>query len=264
MIQFETLSMGGAELFEARYFTPTDVISQLTCIQVDKLVRVRRLLDRLGFLNELPERLEGMIHQQQYREAVQLYNKTISVLTRHSHVLSFHKIKVSLWRGVRWHAVCVGGVVSVIPVLMIVRMSLFSCDCLACILRKLWYQNCTLRVPIVWKVHHLVLASNLWCCLLSFFGCSRFPKSQHSVPWRPLLLHPLLFLTYIRHLYMHQRTHALQERTEQMMRELTGKVTNLLDDPTLEAIKVSCSIVLLLCFALVRWLYCLCWQRSLC
>lgn len=57
-------------------------------------MRVRRLLDRLGFLNELPERLEGMIHQQQYREAVQLYNKTISVLTRHSHVLSFHKIKV--------------------------------------------------------------------------------------------------------------------------------------------------------------------------
>jgi hypothetical protein len=62
--------------------------------QVDKLVRVRRLLDRLGFLNELPERLEGMIHHRHYKEAVQLYNKTISVLTRHSHVLSFQKIKV--------------------------------------------------------------------------------------------------------------------------------------------------------------------------
>jgi hypothetical protein len=61
---------------------------------VDKLVRVRRLLDRLGFLNELPERLEGMIHHRHYKEAVQLYNKTISVLTRHSHVLSFQKIKV--------------------------------------------------------------------------------------------------------------------------------------------------------------------------
>lgn len=62
---------------------------------MDKLVRVRRLLDRLGFLNELPERLEVMINHRHYKEAVQLYNKTISVLTRHSHVLSFHKIKVS-------------------------------------------------------------------------------------------------------------------------------------------------------------------------
>jgi hypothetical protein len=80
--------------------------------QVDKLVRVRRLLDRLGFLNELPERLEGMIHHRHYKEAVQLYNKTISVLTRHSHVLSFKKIKVSaglclgvplrVWCGVKW------------------------------------------------------------------------------------------------------------------------------------------------------------------
>lgn len=62
--------------------------------QVDKLVRVRRLLDRLGFLNELPERLEAMITHRHYKEAVQLYNKTISVLTRHQHVLSFKKIKV--------------------------------------------------------------------------------------------------------------------------------------------------------------------------
>jgi hypothetical protein len=68
--------------------------SALIHTQVDKLVRVRRLLDRLGFLNELPERLEGMIHHRHYKEAVQLYNKTISVLTRHSHVLSFQKIKV--------------------------------------------------------------------------------------------------------------------------------------------------------------------------
>lgn len=57
-------------------------------------MRVRRLLDRLGFLNELPERLQVMIQHRHYKEAVQLYNKTISVLTRHSHVLSFHKIKV--------------------------------------------------------------------------------------------------------------------------------------------------------------------------
>ena len=73
-----------------------------TYAQVDKLVRVRRLLDRLGFLNELPERLEVMIRHRHYKEAVQLYNKTISVLTRHSHVLSFKKIKVSM--------LCVGDV----------------------------------------------------------------------------------------------------------------------------------------------------------
>jgi len=60
-------------------------------------VRVRRLLDRLGFLNELPERLEVMITHRHYKEAVQLYNKTISVLTRHQHVLSFKKIKVSVF-----------------------------------------------------------------------------------------------------------------------------------------------------------------------
>lgn len=61
--------------------------------QVDKLVRVRRLLDRLDFLSELPEKLAGMIERKQYKEAVQLYNKSISVLTRHSHVLSFKNIK---------------------------------------------------------------------------------------------------------------------------------------------------------------------------
>lgn len=62
--------------------------------QVDKLVRVRRLLNRLEFLSELPERLAAMIDHKLYKDAVQLYNKTISVLTRHSHVLSFKKIKV--------------------------------------------------------------------------------------------------------------------------------------------------------------------------
>jgi hypothetical protein len=60
---------------------------------VDKLVRVRRLLHRLEFLSELPERLATMIDHKQYKEAVQLYNKTITVLTRHQHVLSFKNIK---------------------------------------------------------------------------------------------------------------------------------------------------------------------------
>ncbi len=63
-------------------------------VKVDKIVRVRRLLYRLEFLSELPELLAAMIDNKQYIEAVKLYNKTISVLTRHSHVLSFKKIKV--------------------------------------------------------------------------------------------------------------------------------------------------------------------------
>lgn len=65
--------------------------------QVDKLVRVRRLLDRLDFLSELPEKLAVMIDSKLYKDAVELYNKSISVLTRHSHVLSFKNIKVELY-----------------------------------------------------------------------------------------------------------------------------------------------------------------------
>ncbi|KAJ1443753.1 hypothetical protein B484DRAFT_389347, partial [Ochromonadaceae sp. CCMP2298] len=70
-----------------------DLVLQPTRSKVDKLVRVRRLLQRLEFLNELPARLETMIRHKRYTEAVHLYKKTISVLTRHSHVLSFKKIK---------------------------------------------------------------------------------------------------------------------------------------------------------------------------
>lgn len=71
-----------------------DLVLQDKRSQVDKLVRVRRLLNRLEFLSELPERLAEMIDNKMYKEAVQLYNKTISVLTRHQHVLSFKNIKV--------------------------------------------------------------------------------------------------------------------------------------------------------------------------
>jgi hypothetical protein len=45
---------------------------------------------------------------------------------------------------------------------------------------------------------------------------------------------------------------ALQERTEQMMRELTGKVINLLDDPSLEAVKVRTVATYSLCMRCVR------------
>jgi hypothetical protein len=60
---------------------------------IDKLVRVRRLLQKLEFLSELPEKLVELINNGQYKRAVQLYGRTITVLTRHSHMLSFQKIK---------------------------------------------------------------------------------------------------------------------------------------------------------------------------
>ncbi len=60
---------------------------------MDKLVRVKRLLERLEFLSELPEKLEEMNSKHMFKDAVNLYHKSISVLTRHSHVLSFKKIK---------------------------------------------------------------------------------------------------------------------------------------------------------------------------
>lgn len=60
--------------------------------QVDKLVRVSRLLRRLEFLSELPERLELMISSRLYKSAVELFNKSVKVLEKHSHVLSFKNI----------------------------------------------------------------------------------------------------------------------------------------------------------------------------
>lgn len=62
-------------------------------IKVDKLVRVKRLLGKLEFLSELPEKLVELIDHGQYKRAVQLYRRTISVLTKHSHLLSFKNIK---------------------------------------------------------------------------------------------------------------------------------------------------------------------------
>lgn len=59
-------------------------------------MRVKRLLSRLEFLSELPEKLAEMIQKEHYKEAVQLYSKTIKVLTSHSHVLSFKNIKVTI------------------------------------------------------------------------------------------------------------------------------------------------------------------------
>lgn len=61
--------------------------------KVSKLVRVRRLLQRLEFLSELPERLAALIDQGEYGMAVKLYSKTVNILKQHSHVLSF-KVRV--------------------------------------------------------------------------------------------------------------------------------------------------------------------------
>lgn len=61
--------------------------------KIDKLVRIKRLLTRLEFLSELPERLEKMIEEEMYTAAIQLYKRTISVLIKQENVLSFKKIK---------------------------------------------------------------------------------------------------------------------------------------------------------------------------
>jgi len=63
--------------------------------KVEKFVRVQRLLKRLEFLTELPERLTGMIDRKEYDAAVQLYRRTNNVLTRYGHVLSFKNIQKS-------------------------------------------------------------------------------------------------------------------------------------------------------------------------
>ena len=63
--------------------------------RVEKLVRVQRLLKRLEFLTELPERLTEMIDRKEYNAAVQLYRRTNHVLTRYGHVLSFKNIQQS-------------------------------------------------------------------------------------------------------------------------------------------------------------------------
>ncbi len=48
---------------------------------VSKLVRVRRLMSRLEFLSELPERLERLIGEGRYETAVKLYKESIGKST---------------------------------------------------------------------------------------------------------------------------------------------------------------------------------------
>ena len=61
--------------------------------QVHKLLRIRRLLQRLSFLSELPEKLSLLIQRERVAEAVLLYNRSVKVLQRHAAVLSFKRIE---------------------------------------------------------------------------------------------------------------------------------------------------------------------------
>lgn len=61
--------------------------------KINKLVRVKRLLHRLDFLSELPQRLTSLIENEAYDRAVELYQKTTNVLQKHEHVLSFKRIQ---------------------------------------------------------------------------------------------------------------------------------------------------------------------------
>jgi len=83
-VKMEAITKSALQLDES--LAPTNV-------KIDKLTRVRRVLERLEFLSELPEKLASMIHKEDYQRAVHLYRRTIHVLTQHSQVLSFRKIK---------------------------------------------------------------------------------------------------------------------------------------------------------------------------
>ena len=60
---------------------------------IDKLVRVRRLLKRLEFIFELPQRLRQSIELDTAEQAVKYYNMTRPLLTQYSHIPSFHNIE---------------------------------------------------------------------------------------------------------------------------------------------------------------------------
>ena len=61
---------------------------------VDKLVGVRRLLQKLEFLFELPAKLAACIDSHQYAIAVADFTKVSGILRRYAHVSSFEAIRV--------------------------------------------------------------------------------------------------------------------------------------------------------------------------
>lgn len=60
--------------------------------EVDKLVRVRRLLSRLEFLFELPDILRSAIERGNVAQAIKYYSMTHAILKKHKHVSSFGAI----------------------------------------------------------------------------------------------------------------------------------------------------------------------------
>lgn len=62
--------------------------------RVGQLVRLRSLLTRLSFLQEMPERLGEMVKSGKFDRAVKLYSQTKDVLSRYSHVASLRNIQV--------------------------------------------------------------------------------------------------------------------------------------------------------------------------
>ncbi|CAN0194719.1 unnamed protein product [Ectocarpus sp. 6 AP-2014] len=61
--------------------------------KMDKLVRVRRLLQRLDFLFQLPQRLEEAVQEGLYAKAIRYFSMTKDILHKHSHVSSFGAIQ---------------------------------------------------------------------------------------------------------------------------------------------------------------------------
>ncbi|CAM9791582.1 unnamed protein product [Pylaiella littoralis] len=61
--------------------------------KMDKLVRVRRLLQRLDFLLQLPQKLEEAVQEGHYAKAIRYFSMTKDILRKHSHVSSFGAIQ---------------------------------------------------------------------------------------------------------------------------------------------------------------------------
>ncbi|CAN0049278.1 unnamed protein product, partial [Discosporangium mesarthrocarpum] len=61
--------------------------------KLDKLVRVRRLLERLDFLFQLPQKLEEAVQDGEYAKTIRYFSMTKDILRKHSHVSSFGAIQ---------------------------------------------------------------------------------------------------------------------------------------------------------------------------
>ncbi|RHY92449.1 hypothetical protein DYB35_003506 [Aphanomyces astaci] len=64
------------------------------CIQVEKLVGVRRLLKRLEFIFQLPQRLKSAMKAQEYDKATKYFVVANRILKRYQHIASFKTIQL--------------------------------------------------------------------------------------------------------------------------------------------------------------------------